>query len=127
RRRFAWGVRVARAAGLSPTDLHLAATAATLSDPRNHYTLSRIGAGLIGIDESRSVRLRSALRLVAPLVMVRTVPAGTPVGYGHTWTAPRATRLGLLPVGYADGLPRSAHHRAEVQVCGSRRPVVGQI
>lgn len=127
REAFDWGVRVTRDAGLRPRDRHLAATAATLSDPRTHHSLSRIGAGLVGIDESGSVRLRRALRLTAPLVTVRAVPAGTPVGYGHIWTSPRATRLGLLPVGYADGLPRGAGALARVQVAGVRRPVVGRI
>lgn len=127
RDRFAWGLQVARAAGLRPADHHLAATAATLSDPLSHHTMSRIGAGLVGIDESGSVRLRPALTLTAPLVTVRSVPAGTPVGYGHTWTTPRATRLGLIPAGYADGLPRLASDRAQVWIRGARRPVVGRI
>ncbi|KPM51621.1 alanine racemase [Frankia sp. R43] len=124
---FDWGVRVALGAGLRPRDRHLAATAATLSDPRTHHSLSRIGAGLVGIDESGRVRLRPALRLTAPLVTVRTVPAGTAVGYGHTWTSPRATRLGLVPVGYADGLPRCVAACAQVQVAGVRRRVVGRL
>jgi alanine racemase len=127
RDRFVWGVGAARAAGLRPADHHLAATAATLSDPLAHHTMSRVGAGLVGIDESGTVRLRPALTLTAPLVTVRSVPAGTPVGYGHTWTTPRPTRLGLIPVGYADGLPRLASHRAQVWVRGARRPVVGRI
>jgi alanine racemase len=127
RDRFVWGLRVARAAGLRPADHHLAATAATLSDPLSHHTMSRIGAGLVGIDESGTVRLRPALTLTAPLVSIRGVPAGTAVGYGHTWTAGRATRLGLIPVGYADGLPRLASGRAEVWVAGTRRPVAGRI
>jgi alanine racemase len=127
RDRFDWGLRVATAAGLRPADHHLAATAATLSDPLSHHTMSRIGAGLVGIDESGTVRLRSALTLTAPLVTIRSVPAGTAVGYGHTWTARRATRLGLIPIGYADGLPRLASGRAEVWVGGTRRPVAGRI
>jgi alanine racemase len=127
RNRFAWGLQVARAAGLRPADHHLAATAATLSDPLSHHTMSRIGAGLVGIDESGTLRLRPALTLTAPLVTVRSVPAGTAVGYGHTWTARRATRLGLIPVGYADGLPRLASGRAEVWAGGRRRPVAGRI
>lgn len=127
REMFAWGLRVARAAGLRPADHHLAATAATLSDPLSHHTMSRIGAGLVGIDESGTVKLRPALTLTAPLVTIRSVPAGTPVGYGHAWTAKRATRLGLIPVGYADGLPRLASHRAEVWVGGERRPLAGRI
>lgn len=124
---FDWGLRVAQAAGLHPADRHLAATAATLSDPLSHHTMSRIGAGLVGIDESGTVRLRSALTLTAPLVTVRRVPAGTAVGYGHTWATSRATHLGLIAVGYADGLPRLASGRAEVWVGGMRRPLVGVI
>jgi alanine racemase len=60
-------------------------------------------------------------------VGVRRVVAGTPVGYGHTWSAPAATRLGLLPLGYADGLPLAASGRAEVLVAGRRRPLVGRL
>jgi alanine racemase len=127
RNRFAWGVAVARAVGLRPVDRHLAATAATLTDPRSRHTLSRVGAGLVGIDPSRTTDLRPALTLAAPIIGIRTVRAGTAVGYSHTWTAPRATSLGLLPVGYADGLPRVASGCAEVLVGGRRRPLVGRI
>jgi alanine racemase len=127
RARFAWGVRVARATGLRPTSRHLAATAAALADPLAHHTLVRVGAGLVGIDPSGRTRLRPAMTLTAPLVTVRRVRAGTSVGYGHTWTAPAATTLGLLPLGYADGLPRSASGCAEVLLRGRRVPVVGRI
>lgn len=127
RARFAWGLQTAQDLGLRPADHHLAATAATLSDPLSHHTMSRIGAGLVGIDESHTARLRPALTLTAPLVQVREVAAGTSVGYGHSWQAPRDTRLGLLALGYADGLPRLASNRAEVLVGGRRRPVVGRI
>ncbi|RYC05784.1 alanine racemase [Nocardioides zhouii] len=127
RQLFMWGVRSARSAGLRPQHRHLAATAATLTDSDAHHTMSRIGAGLVGIDPSRTVDLEPALSLTAPLVSVRTVPAGARVGYGHAWTTPAPTRLGLLPVGYADGLPRIASGQAEVQVGGQRRPLVGRI
>jgi alanine racemase len=124
---FACGVETARAAGLRPAVRHLAATAATLTDPRAHHTLCRIGAGLVGIDPSGTTRLHPALTLTAPLVAVRRVRAGSPVGYGHSWTAPADTTLGLLPVGYADGLPRAASGHAEVMVGGRRCPVAGLI
>ncbi|WP_258236279.1 alanine racemase [Nocardioides campestrisoli] len=130
RTRFAWGLRVARAAGLRPASRHLAATAATLTDPLAHHTTVRIGAGLVGIDptgDGAGGLLRPAMTLTAPVVTVRRVRGGTPVGYGHTWTAPAATTLGLLPLGYADGLPRAATGQAEVLVRGRRRPVVGRI
>ena len=127
RTRFAWGVARAREAGLRPTHRHLAATAATLTDPRSHHTMSRVGAGLVGIDPSSTARLRPALTLTAPVVGVRSVRAGTGVGYGHAFTTARATHLALLPLGYADGLPRAAGGRAEVLVSGRRRPIVGRI
>ena len=127
RRRFAWGVETARTAGLRPVQRHLAATAATLTDRRNHHTTVRIGAGLVGIDPSRTTPLRSAVTLTAPVVSVRRVRAGASVGYGHTWTAPAATSLALLPLGYADGLPRAASGAAEVTLRGRRHRVVGRI
>ena len=127
RARFAWGVETARATGLRPAHRHLAATAATLTDPLSHHTMSRVGAGLVGIDPTGTTELRGALTLTAPLIGVRRVRAGTPVGHDHAWTAPVGTWLGLLPLGYADGLPRAASGTAEVLVRGRRRPVVGLI
>ncbi|WP_309650603.1 alanine racemase [Nocardioides sp.] len=127
RARFAWGLAVARQAGLRPPLRHLAATSATLTDPLSHHTMSRVGAGLVGIDPSRSTVLSPAMTLTAPVVGVRRVRAGTPVGYGHTWTAPRATTLALLPLGYADGLPRAAGPRAEVLLRGRRHRLVGRV
>lgn len=127
RTRFAWALEHARAAGLRPRDRHLAATAATLTDPRTHHTLSRVGAGLVGIDPSHTTRLRSAMTLTAPIVSVRRVRAGTPVGYGHAHRTAAPTHLGLVPLGYADGLPRAASGRAQVLVRGVRRPVVGLV
>jgi alanine racemase len=127
RTRFAWALEVARSYGLRPGHRHLAATAATLTDPRTHHTLSRVGAGLVGIDPSGTTTLRPALTLTAPLVSVRRVRAGTSVGYAHGHVTTATTHLGLVPLGYADGLPRAASGRAEVQVRGRRRPVVGRL
>lgn len=127
RSRFAWALEIARACGLRPAQRHLAATAATLTDPRTHHTMSRVGAGLVGIDPSRTTRLRPAMTLTAPLVSVRRVRAGTPVGYGHAHRTSSSTHLGLVPLGYADGLPRTASDRAEVTHRGRRLPVIGRI
>lgn len=123
RRRFAAALQLARSCGLTPAQRHLAATEATLRDPLSHHTLSRCGAGLVGA----AGRLRPVANLTAPVVEVRRVRAGTPVGYGHAWTAPRDTTLALLPLGYADGLPRVAGPHAEVLVQGVRRPLAGRV
>ena len=127
RTRFAWGLSIARSAGLRPPLRHLAATAATLTDPLSHHTLSRVGAGLVGIDPSRSTVLAPAMTLTAAVVSVRRVRAGTSVGYGHAWSTPCATNLALLPLGYADGLPRATTGRAEVSIHGRRHRIVGRI
>jgi alanine racemase len=121
------GVDLAEQAGLHPVLRHLATTAAALTDPATHLDMVRIGAGLVGIDPSGTTRLCGALRLTAPVVQVRRVAAGVGVGYGHTYVTARPTTLGLLPVGYADGLPRAASGRAHVLVAGLRRPVAGTI
>lgn len=127
RRTFADAVRVAVLRGLRPAHRHLAATAATLNDPLSHHTMCRVGVGLAGIDPSGSTSLASPVTLRAPVVSVRDVLSGTPVGYSHSWRAPSKTRLALVPVGYADGLPRSASNRAQMFVRGRRCSVAGLI
>jgi alanine racemase len=127
RARFEGGVLVARRAGLAPSLLHLAATAAALTDPSSHFGLCRVGAGLVGIDPSHTTRLRTAMTLRAPLVAVRQVRPGAAVGYDHGFLAERPMRLGLVPVGYADGIPRGVMGRAEALVGGVRRRIIGAI
>jgi alanine racemase len=124
---FARFVRLAAAAGLRPRVRHLAATSATLTDPRAHHTLCRVGAGLVGIDPSGTTALRGAATLTAAVVSVRDVTAGTGIGYGHAYVTTRPTRLALLPLGYADGIPSAVAGRAEVLVSGRRCPLVGRI
>ncbi|QCQ18100.1 alanine racemase [Microbacterium sp. RG1] len=128
RLRFEAAVRSARHRGLAPAVTHLAATAATITGIGGDHDLHRVGAGLYGIDPSRtSSELRFALSLRAPVISVRRVGAQVSVGYGARFTTDRPTHLALLPLGYADGLPRAASHRAEVLVRGRRRPIVGLI
>ena len=67
------------------------------------------------------------MKWTAPIVGIRTVRKGTRVGYGQTWLSPHDTRIGLLPVGYADGYPRVRSNKAAVLVHGKQCPVVGQI
>lgn len=127
KRAFDAATDLARAYGLRPRVIHLAATSATLTDRSTHHDLVRVGAGLYGIDPSGTTRLAGALTLVAPVVSVRTVGAGSAVGYGHTHRTARRTRLALLPLGYADGLPRAASGLAQVAIRGRRCRVVGRI
>jgi alanine racemase len=113
------------AAGLYVPLTHLAATAGALTDPATHFGMVRFGAGLVGIDPSETTELHGASRLTAPVVHSATVKTGTAVGYGGTYVTDKATNLSVLPVGYADGIPREISPDACIEIHGRRHPVVG--
>ena len=126
-RRFAEAKELAHSFGLRPQTLHLAATAAALANPAARHDMCRVGAGLLGIDPTRSGALRPALTLQAQIVEIRQIAAGTPVGYGHTWRAPHDTLLANVAAGYADGISRHLSPDARVLVGGRRCPIVGRV
>ena len=90
---------------------HCSNSGAILRAPHMHHDLVRPGIALYGYAPDTAagvVKLRLAMTMLAPITQVKTVDAGTPVGYGRTWTAPRRTRVATVAAGYADGvLPRS--------------------
>lgn len=129
---FDQSIAEARAAGLDPELRHLASTQAALEQPSFRFDLVRIGIGLYGLPAADSVDaaalgLRPVMQLEAAVVAVRRVPAGTGVSYGFTHRTEHDTTLALVPLGYADGVPRSASNRAEVSINGRACPVVGRI
>ncbi len=126
---FEHGVAVAHAAGLTPEEVHLANSAATLAHPETALTMVRCGASLYGIEtvDGQDHGLEPALRLVTRITQLRRVPAGTGVGYNHRYVTARETTIVLLPVGYADGVPRLLGGLAEVMIGGVRYPMVGAI
>jgi alanine racemase len=124
---FRNAVRVARHRGLAPSVAHLAATAGTITDPSTHFGMVRVGAGLYGIDPSHTVQLRGAMTLTAPVVAIREVDPGTGVGYGHTYRTAGRSRLVLLPLGYADGVPRALSADARVLLRGRLMPIAGTV
>ncbi|ARD42122.1 alanine racemase [Actinomyces gaoshouyii] len=102
------------AVGLAPVVRHLAATGGLLWHPDARLDLVRAGIGLYGLSPDPAVAtsaelgLRPTMRLEAPLALVKRIPAGQAVSYGGTWTAPTSRWVGLVPLGYADGIPRAA-------------------
>ncbi|MGR0221093.1 alanine racemase [Agromyces sp. ZXT2-6] len=130
---FLRGVDDARAAGLHPELRHLASTAAALRFAEARLDLVRIGIGVYGIPPfgdgttAADLGLRPVMTLRGRVAAVRRVDAGAGVSYNHVWRAERPTTLALVPLGYADGVPRQASGRAEVLIGGRRRPVVGRI
>lgn len=118
------GLDLARAAGLRGFTAHLANTAAVQSNPAlTRHGMVRVGAGLYGIGPG----LRPAMTVRSRLVQTRRAAAGRGVGYDHHYRTARTTRLGLVPLGYADGIPRAVEGRAALWVAGRRVPVVGRI
>ena len=130
-RLFLEAVAQARAAGLDPEVTHLANSAAAILRPSSRFDLVRVGIASYGLDpapgQTPELGLRPAMTARASLAMVKQVEAGGAVSYGRTWTADHPTTLGLVPAGYADGLPRVGGNHAEVQVAGRRRPLRGRI
>ncbi|MGO4359820.1 alanine racemase [Terrabacter sp. RAF57] len=121
---FRVGVDLARAAGLRPEVVHLANTAAVQANSRpTAYDLVRVGAGIYGIGDG----LSPALTLRTRVVQVRRVATGRGVGYDHVGRTTRDTHLALVPLGYADGLPRAATGRASVWVGGRRASLIGRV
>lgn len=140
---FRAALDVVAAAGLEPEVRHLANSAAALLRPSAHFDLVRCGIASYGIDPAPDVPdaafpggrpdLVPAMTVRAPLVLSKPLTAGDGVSYGHTWVAPAATTVGLVPLGYGDGVPRHAaagvgtDQAAEVLVGGRRRPVRGRV
>ncbi|MFT4030192.1 MAG: alanine racemase [Protaetiibacter sp.] len=129
---FAAAVDEARAAGLDPELRHLAASLAALTQPDARLDLARVGIAMYGIApdpalDASGAGLRSVMELVSEVVVTRRVPAGAGVSYGYTHRARGETTLALVPLGYADGIPRHASGRAEVAIGGVRYPQVGRI
>jgi alanine racemase len=130
--RFTTLLAGARSAGLDPQTVHLAATAGALRLPAARFDLVRIGVGAYGLSpfddaSSADLGLTPAMRLSGEIVSVKRVPAGTGVSYGHDYLAPRDTTLVLVPLGYADGIPRHASGAGPVSIIGSTFTVSGRV
>ncbi len=119
------------AAGLTPRVCHLAATAGGLWHESTRFDLVRWGISQYGYAPNPEmplpVRLRPAMRLEAQLTLVKRVAAGRPVSYGGTVTLDEDRWLGIVPVGYANGIPRLASNRAWVGINGQRCRQLGRI
>lgn len=115
---------------------HIAASAAAMLWPQTRLDMVRIGIALYGLWPSPQTRvamngahfdLRPALSLHSSLAAVRSVEPGTSIGYGNSYHAPKRTRIGVVPLGYADGIPRLLSNRGAFLVNGKRCPIVGRV
>lgn len=118
-----------RSAGLTPSVVHAANSAATLTRPDLHFDLVRPGIAIYGGTPiaGRDFGLLPAMTFAAPVILLKSISRGEGVSYGHTWIAPRDTVIGLIPAGYADGVARPLSGRIEVAIGGRRFPQVGRV
>jgi alanine racemase len=127
---FADAVALAEKAGVTPEVRHIANTAAALTLPESRFDLVRFGGAIYGLSTlpgGAPSWLRPVMTLRARLAMVKRVPAGTGVSYGHRYVTARETTLGLVPLGYADGVPRGAAGLPLVTARGRRWPIAGTV
>ena len=131
--RYRQAERIVREAGLTPSIHHLAATGGLLWHPEARMDLVRAGIGLYGLSPDPSVTtgaelgLRPAMRLESELVQVKRIDVGQAVSYGGTWSAPTDRWVGLVPLGYSDGVPRAASSTGPVGIGGMMTAIVGRV
>ena len=111
--------------------VHAANSAAVFREPRSHFDMARCGVAIYGLDpfqgDPAERGLAPALSLRSYVADVKRFPAGASAGYGRKWKAPADTWVGVIPLGYGDGVRRGLSNNAEVLVRGRRHPLVGTV
>ncbi len=131
-RTFQEAIGIAASAGLAPPLRHLAASHAAIALPESRLGCVRLGVSIYGLSpfadrDAGELGLRPAMTLRAPVAAVRRVPPGHGVSYGYDYRTERETTLALVPLGYADGVPRQASGAGPVSIGGQRFHVAGRI
>lgn len=129
--RFRQALDELKLAGFVPPQLHLANSAATLSDRDCHYDLVRVGLALYGLYPAthlyQVIDLKPVLEVKAKITQVKTIAAGEGVSYGRKFTAHKDIKVAIVGIGYADGVPRSLSNRMRAIVAGQLVPQIGSI
>ncbi len=127
-------VSEAQGYGINPELLHLSNSAATLVNKSAHFDLVRMGIAMYGLSpdvtamgDSAKLDLQPVMSLRSQLHLVKDVPAGVQVGYGGTAITREATKVGVITMGYADGVPRNANATAGVLVGNKKAPILGRV
>lgn len=129
--RFRQAIGQLRAAGITPPKLHIANSAATLSDPSLHYDLVRVGLALYGLHPADHLKPllsgKPVMQVKARVTQIKEIAARTGVSYGYQYIAPRDMKLAVVGIGYADGVPRNLSNQMQVSIRGQLVPQVGAI
>ncbi|HET8684131.1 MAG TPA: alanine racemase [Micromonosporaceae bacterium] len=126
---FTESLAVAERLGVRPRYRHLANSAAVLTRPDTHFDLVRPGIAVYGLSPvpGQAYGLRPAMTARARVMLAKRVPAGQGVSYGHAYHTTAPATLAVVPLGYADGVPRAASNAGPVLVGGRRRRVAGRV
>jgi alanine racemase len=123
-----------KAVGINPQIIHLSNSAATLSAPSTHRSMVRLGIAMYGLSpdvktlgDASTYSLKPAMTLKAKLSLVKEAPKGSAVGYGGTAILNEDTKLGIVVLGYSDGIPRNTSANAGVSFNGKKAPIVGRV
>ena len=115
-----------KARGVNPIR-HLSNTAATLSNPNAKFDMVRVGIAMYGLSPlGRDENLKPVMKIKAKLVLVKDLPKGHPIGYGASEVTKSDTKIGIVGMGYADGIPRNAKG-AGVTFMGQTAPIIGRV
>ncbi|MEL6500504.1 MAG: alanine racemase [Cyanobacteria bacterium J06623_1] len=129
--RFQAAIAQLKAAKLNPPQLHLANSAATLGDRSTHYNMVRVGLALYGLYPAphlrQTVNLKPVLRVKAKIVQVKTIPPGEGVSYGRQFVTQSETKIAVVGIGYADGVPRNLSNRLQAIINGQLASQIGAI
>lgn len=129
--RFNEATAAIEATGVRGFARHIANSSAYIRMPASRLDMGRVGIAVYGLGvaglEADGPALVPAMALKAKVTQVRTLPAGDSVGYGRTFVARRASRIGTLPLGYADGVSRALSNRGWVGLPSGKAPIVGTV
>ena len=131
---FKSAVAEAKSVGITPEVIHLSNSAAAINDADSHFDLLRLGIAIYGLSpdfshmgSSEKLNLKPAMSIRARIHLVKDIPAGSQVGYGGSAITKVDTKLGVIAMGYSDGIPRSASSSAGVLVGNKRAPIIGRV
>ena len=129
--RFESAIASIKSTGLPLPHLHLANSAATLTDPALHHNMVRVGLAIYGLYPAphlqSKINLKPVLQVKARVAQVKTIPPGTGVSYGHQFISDRELWIAVVGIGYADGVPRNLSNKMTVLIRGKRVPQIGAI
>ena len=131
---FKSAVAEAKSVGITPEVIHLSNSAAAINDADSHFDLLRLGIAIYGLSpdfshmgSSEKLNLKPAMSIRARIHLVKDIPAGSQVGYGGSAITKVDTKIGVIAMGYSDGIPRSANSSAGVLVGNKRAPIIGRV